>query len=98
MGSSIKAGIDTLSKSVIIFALLGIIISTRNQFSKSAKKEAKIISSRKIVDIGKIELTLKDFNNLIDMFEVSAKVRSEKLSNEEIIPDYNQGWDLFGNP
>lgn len=76
----------------------GLIISTRKKFSATAIKEAKLISQNEIVEIGKIDLQLKDFNDLIDMFEISSKIRTETLKTEEIIPEYNEGWDLFGMP
>jgi len=76
----------------------GLIISTRQKFSKDAIKESKLISENEIVNIGKLNIELKDFNDLIDMFEISAKTRTENLSSEEIIPEYNEGFDLFGHP
>lgn len=76
----------------------GLIISTRKKFSKPAIKEARLISQNEIVEIGKIQLELRDFNDLIDMFNVSSKIRTEKLSSKEIIPNYNDGFDLFGQP
>lgn len=75
----------------------GLIISTRKKFSKDAVTEAEIISKNEIVNIGKINIELNDFNNLIDMFEVSSLVKTDNLNPEEIIQDYNQGWELFGN-
>ena len=73
-------------------------MSTRKKCAKDAIKEAKLISAHEIVDLGKIHLELNDFNDLIDMFEVSAKTRKTNLLNEEIIPYYNEGFDLFGMP
>lgn len=63
----------------------GLIISTRNKFSKEAINEADLISRNEIINIGKMNLELKDFNDLIDMFEISAKVRKENMTIEEII-------------
>lgn len=63
----------------------GLIISTRKKYSKDAVKEAELISQTEIVDIGKINLQLKDFNNLIDMFEISAKIRKENMTIEDYI-------------
>ena len=76
----------------------GLIISTRKKFSTTAIKESELISENNIVNIGKIDIRLNDFTNLIDMFNVSTKVRSENLQLDEIIPRYNEGFDLFGRP
>ncbi|WP_035643543.1 restriction endonuclease [Flavobacterium sp. ASV13] len=74
----------------------GLIISTRKKFSKDAILESKLIGEREIVNIGKINIELNDFNDLLDMFEVSSRLRTENLDPEEIIPYYNSGWELFG--
>ncbi|WP_291076088.1 restriction endonuclease [Empedobacter sp. UBA6322] len=76
----------------------GLIISTRKKFSDPAKKEAEIISENEIIGLGKLNICLKDFNDLIDMFNVSTKIRNDNLDIEEIIPNYNGGFDLFGRP
>jgi len=76
----------------------GLIISTRNKFSADAKKESKLISQNEIVSIGKINIELKDFNDLIDMFEISAKTKRDNMKAEDIITHYNDGFDLFGMP
>lgn len=75
-----------------------LIISTRNKFSKTAINEALEISENEIIGLGKLNITLNDFNDLIDMFNISTKVRNEKIDLEEIIPEYNGGFDLFGQP
>ncbi|WBX72938.1 restriction endonuclease [Tenacibaculum pacificus] len=74
----------------------GLIISTRKKFSKTAIEEANLISQHEIIEMGKIELKLNDFNDLIDMFNISSKIRNENLNSEEIIPYYNDGFELFG--
>lgn len=76
----------------------GLIISTRQKFSKPAIKEAELISENEIVNLGKLEIELNDFNDLIDMFNVSTKIRNKNLKADEIIPEYNGGFDLFGQP
>lgn len=73
----------------------GFIITTRKKFSNDAIKEAKLIEDNIIHGVGKLELTLNDYNNLIDMFEISTKKRTEKMT----IEDYTNGQDeyyLFG--
>ena len=74
----------------------GLIVSTRKGFSKYSQKEAEAISQNEIVNVGKINLELKAFNDLIDMIEVSSKTRTENMKAEDIIPNYNNGYDLFG--
>lgn len=73
----------------------GFIITTRKKFSSDEIKEAKSISENTISNVGKLELTLNDYNNLIDMFEISTKKRTDKMKLE----DYTNGQDeyyLFG--
>lgn len=74
----------------------GILISTRDRFSIDAVTEASLISQNEILNVGKLQLELKDFNDLIDMFDISAKVRTENMIIDDIIPEYNDGFDLFG--
>nr|WP_121271760.1 restriction endonuclease [Pedobacter schmidteae] len=74
----------------------GMIISTRSKFSGPAKKEAELISNNIINGIGKLELELKDFNDIIDMLEVSHRKLSPNLTVEEIIPYYDKNTCLFG--
>lgn len=74
----------------------GLIISTRKKFSGPAIKEAGLISENEIVNLGKLNIQLNDFNDLIDMFNVSTKIRNKNLNAEEIIPEYNEEIDLFG--
>ncbi len=73
----------------------GFIVTTRNKFSIEAKKEAELISENVLYGLGKLELQLNDYNNLIDMFEISTKKRTKNMKLE----DFTNGWDeysLFG--
>jgi hypothetical protein len=74
----------------------GMIISTRSKFSDPAKKEAQLISQQTVWGMGKLHLELKDFNDIIDMLEVTHRKLSPNLSVEEIIPFYNPKECLFG--
>lgn len=73
----------------------GLIISTRKRFSPNAITEADLISQREILSIGMLNLELKNFNDLIDMFEVSALKRKDIIKPQDVIPYYD-GFRLFG--
>ncbi len=61
----------------------GFIVTTSKKFSKEAQLEADMISENEILGIGKLKLELKDFNNLIDMFEISTKIRTNNMTVED---------------
>lgn len=72
----------------------GFIITTSKQFSSEAKSEAKLISKNTVLELGKLEIQLNDFNNIIDMFEIAAKKRTDCL----VVEDFTAGWkeeDLY---
>jgi hypothetical protein len=71
----------------------GWLVSTRQKFSKEARKEASLISEREILGIGPLQMDLKSFADIIDMFEISALTRDENIDPTSIIPFYNEGWD-----
>lgn len=75
----------------------GMLVSTRPKFSPDAIEAAKVISQRDLVGIGKINMELKAFNDILDMFEVSSMVRKEDTDPKTVIPDYDDGWHLFGS-
>lgn len=74
----------------------GLIISTRSRFSKDAANEARLISQNEVTSMGQLNLELRDFNDLIDMFEISAQIRRDNMTIDDIIPEYNDGFNLFG--
>lgn len=61
----------------------GFIVTTSKKFSKEAKLEADMIANNEILGIGRLNLKLSDFNNLIDMFEISSKVRTDNMTIED---------------
>lgn len=61
----------------------GILVSTRDHYSKPAKKEAEIISTRELSGIGKMNLTLLDYHNILDMLEISNTKLTERMSVED---------------
>jgi Restriction endonuclease len=64
----------------------GILVSTRESFSAAAEAEAKIISSREISGIGKLSLTLVDYNNILDMLEISHIKLTDDLAPGDWLP------------
>jgi hypothetical protein len=74
-----------------------IVISTRKQFSPAARKEAELISQRELVGAGKLDMTLKNFNDMIDMLEVATRHIGERLQPQDLIPDFHP-WRMFGMP
>lgn len=69
----------------------GLLISTRKQFSKPAKIEADLISKNHVLGLGKLNIDLADFNDIIDMFNISCKKRLEIKAPQDIIPF----WDIM---
>ena len=62
----------------------GILVSTRSRYSRDAKSEAQLVSSRHVGGVGKLDLQLFDYQNIIDMLELS----SVKLTNDMKIEDW----------
>lgn len=73
----------------------GLIISTKNKFSVAAVSEADLISKRNVTGLGRLNIQFAAFSDLIDMFNISCKKKSEIKRPEEIIP-YYEAYDLFG--
>lgn len=58
----------------------GILVSTRARYSNDAKSEANIVSSRRIDGLGKLELQLMDYYDILDMLELSSTKLTETMS------------------
>jgi len=67
----------------------GIIVSNRKYFSKQARKEAKAISSREVSGIGKLQLDLVDYDQILGMLELA----STKLTSDMTIQDWMPRFD-----
>jgi hypothetical protein len=61
-------------------------VSTRQQFSATAKAEADVISTRRIDGIGRLSLTLMDYNNLLGMLEIANVNLTQSISPEDWLP------------
>lgn len=61
----------------------GLIVTTSKKFSKDAILEADKISENEVLGMGKLNLELNEFNNLIDMFEISTKIRTDNMTLED---------------
>jgi len=61
----------------------GILVSTRARYSNDAKSEANIVSSRRIDGLGKVELQLMDYYDILDMLELSSTKLTETMKVED---------------
>lgn len=61
----------------------GILVSNRIRYSKPATKEAESISELRLEGLGNIELTLMDYNNILDMLEISNTNIVEDMKVED---------------
>ncbi|AEV60116.1 restriction endonuclease [Pseudomonas ogarae] len=62
----------------------GILVSNREKYSEPAKQEAKSISQLSINELGKINLELMDYHNILDMLEIT----STKATSDMRIDDW----------
>ena len=72
----------------------GILVSNRNHYSKDAIKDANLISKLTINKLGKIDLQLIDYHNIIDMLEISNTKLTEKMKIEDWI-NIEVGYSVF---
>lgn len=72
----------------------GIIVSNKKKFSKDAIEDAEKISGRVINEIGRMYLDLFDYNNILDMLEISSVMLTEKMSIEDWI-NIEVGYEVF---
>jgi len=61
----------------------GIIISNRNHFSKDAIKDAKAINKNGTIGLKKINLTLIDYHDIIDMLDISNTQLTQNMKLED---------------
>lgn len=61
----------------------GILVSTRHRFSKDAKAEAQIVSDRQVEGLGKLDLQLMDYQNIIDMLELTSTRLTASMKVED---------------
>ncbi|AZD28866.1 restriction endonuclease [Pseudomonas chlororaphis] len=61
----------------------GILVSNRIKYSSPAKEEAESISRLCLEGLGDIELTLMDYNNILDMLEISNTKLVENMKVED---------------
>lgn len=55
----------------------GIIVTTRKRFSNDAQREISELREREIVNVGRIDISYKTYEDLLTMFEISARRISE---------------------
>ncbi|HGY9571578.1 TPA: restriction endonuclease [Vibrio harveyi] len=61
----------------------GILVSNRLRYSKPAREEAESISELSLNNLGKIKLDLMDYQNILDMLEItSTKITSKMEIND----------------
>lgn len=67
----------------------GILVSTRSRYSRDAKSEAQHISSRHVEGMGKLDLQLFDYQNILDMLELSSVKLTQHMEIEDwfTVPD-----------
>lgn len=73
----------------------GILVSNRDHFSPDAKFDAEEVSKRNISGLGQMNLTLMDYNNILDMLDFSYI----KLTDNMRLQDWykiENAYDLFG--
>lgn len=51
----------------------GILVTTRRDLSGEAKKEANLVSSRSVKEIGRLNIEWKNYSNILAMLEISAQ-------------------------
>lgn len=61
----------------------GMLVSTRSRFSKDAANEAQVISNRSVEGLGKLQLALKDYTDILDMLELSSTKLTAQMSVED---------------
>jgi hypothetical protein len=61
----------------------GILVSTRVRYSKEAVSEAQIVSKRKVAGLGRLKLELLDYNDILDMLNLSATRLTERMTVED---------------
>jgi len=57
----------------------GILVSNRKKFSKPALQEAKSISELSLNDLGQIKLDLMDYQNILDMLEITSAKLTQNM-------------------
>jgi len=65
----------------------GILVSNRKRFSRPAIAEAAAISNRHETELGKLSLSLIDYQNILDMLEFSNRKLSNRMTTEDL-------WDI----
>lgn len=61
----------------------GILVSTRVRYSKDAQEEAQAVAQREVSGLGRMNLRLLDYHDILDMLEISATRLSEQMSVED---------------
>lgn len=72
----------------------GILVSNKDHFSKDAIQDAKNISQLKIEALGKMELTLVDYHNILDMLEISSRRLTEEMKLQDWL-NIEEGYQVF---
>ena len=61
----------------------GIVVSLKDHFSRAAVQEAERISSRSIIGVGRLDLRLADYHDMLDMLELASMRLTETLEPED---------------
>lgn len=73
----------------------GILVSNRERFSAPARKEAQEISKLSIEGLGRINLELMDYQNILDMLEITNTKLSENMSVSDWYHIDGEKWCVF---
>ena len=72
----------------------GILVSNRDHYSKDAIHDAASISNLTVNELGKMNLQLIDYHNIIDMLEISNTKLTDKMKIRDWI-DIEVGYSVF---
>ncbi|RSK38932.1 restriction endonuclease [Hymenobacter perfusus] len=72
----------------------GILVSNKDHFSKDAISDANSISNITIEKLGKMELQLIDYHNIIDMLDISNTLLTDNMKINDWI-DIENAYDVF---
>ena len=61
----------------------GLLVSNRLRYSKEARAEAQEVSARQVVGVGHLSLSLMDYQDVIDMLELTATRLAAKMRLED---------------
>lgn len=74
----------------------GMIVSTRSHYSSAAIEESNRISDREVIGVGRLNLELKSFGDIIDMLEIKCKTLNQAFDPKELIGTYIKDECIFG--